>query len=100
MSDASEREKIRFAKMTKGDPLPRIDRSNWPPELRGASGRDAFLWYICQAWGVFMGGDDPVENLLDSDLGHHVLRRGAWQLTLVNIEQYPSESLDQKGEQK
>jgi hypothetical protein len=61
-----------------------IDRDEWPvpDEIKGNSGRDAFLWYICDGWGKFMGGDEPIETLLDNDFGHHILRRGEWQLTL------------------
>lgn len=67
------------------------DRDSWPGprELRGASGRDAFLWYICDAWPKLFGGNERIETVLDHDFGMHVLRRGMWQLTFANLEEFP-----------
>jgi hypothetical protein len=74
------------------------DRGQWPvpQELRGASARDAFLWYIVDGWQKIFGEQPPVENVQDNDFGYHVLRKGSWQLTLVNLDQYPAED-EQRG---
>ncbi len=68
-------------------------RTAWPvPEhVRGASARDAFLWYICQAWPLFFGGNGNVETVLDHDSGYHVARYQGWELRLVNLEEFPDE---------
>lgn len=69
----------------------RPDCETWPlpPEIRrGASARDALLWYICDGWDRIFGGPE-IETLMDHDFGFHVLRKGEWQITLVNVEQFP-----------
>jgi len=68
------------------------DRSTWPVprELQGYSARDVFLWYICDGWAKIFGDEPEVETLFDHDFGYHVLRKGMWQLTLVNTDQFPS----------
>ena len=70
-----------------------IDRSKWPADIpQGASGRDAFLAYIVQGWPLFFGGAEPVEPVFDHDFGIHVLRRGTWELRLVDTASFPDEA--------
>lgn len=70
------------------------DRSTWPvpPEIRGASARDAFLWYVCRGWEQIFGEEPEIENLFDHDFGYHVLRKDTWQLTFTNISQFPDQA--------
>lgn len=67
------------------DGLP--DRETWPvpPELRGYSARDCFLWYVRDGWLKIFGGGEPVEAVVDNDFGYHVLRKGEWQLTFERV---------------
>lgn len=74
-------------------------RSTWPQSLpeqvrAGASGRDALLWYIADGWQRIFGGE--VETLLDHDFGYHVLRNDMWQITLVNVEQFPDQAFPEE----
>ena len=71
------------------DPI--IDRAKWPvPEnMKGYSARDVFIWYICQTWPLFFGGDEKIEVVLDHDFGLSILKRGKWQLELRNLEEFP-----------
>lgn len=77
--------------------IDRFRRSQWPvpPQLRGFSARDVFLWYICDGWRRIFGDDHPVEQLLNHDFGLHILRKGTWQLTLVDLEQFPDRRFPQ-----
>lgn len=62
-----------------------IDRAKWPvpDSVKGASAVDAFVWYICQAWSLFFGGDEEIETLFHNDLtGFFRLKRGDWQIEL------------------
>lgn len=77
-----------------GNPIRLLpDRSTWPvpPQIQGASARDAFLWYTCRGWEQIFGGEPDIENLFDHDFGHHVLRKGDWQLTFTNVSEFPSQ---------
>jgi len=67
------------------------DRQNWPvPEhLKGYSGRDCFLWYVADWYRRIFGRD--LEVVFDHDFGYHVLSDGVWQMTFVNLDQFPSE---------
>lgn len=67
-----------------------VDRSQWPEDLRGASGRDALLVTICRAWRLFFGGGDdpPIETIKDNDAGLHCLRRGSWEVWLVDTDAF------------
>jgi hypothetical protein len=84
----SERARAREAERPQTDHA-RPDPSTWPvPEhIKGYSGRDVLLWYICRGWERILGGS--VEVVFDHDFGHHVLRNGPWQLTLTNVDQFP-----------
>ncbi len=74
-----------------------FDRERWPvPErIKSASARDAFLWYVIQAWPTFMlvkGDETKPECLLDHDFGLHIWKLGSWELRLVNTEQFPADA--------
>jgi hypothetical protein len=73
-----------------------IPRDRWPASLpahvrTGASGRDAFLWYVVDGWTQIFGDTPPVESVLDHDFGYHVLRKGSWELTLIDRDQFPAD---------
>src|SRR5690349_12022649 len=70
------------------------DHDPVPPSIRSASARDTLLRYICDGWEKIFGGTEPIETLIYSDFGYHVLRKGMWQLTLVNVEQNPSAAFE------
>ena len=83
--EAAEREAL-------GPRIPDCETWPLPPEIRrGASARDALLWYICDGWNRIFG-EPPIETLMDHDFGFHVLRKGPWQITLVNTEEFPHHS--------
>lgn len=87
-------ERSRAERHEDGTPVYLPDRSTWPvpPEIRGASARDAFLWYACRGWEQIFGEEPEIENLFDHDFGYHVLRKGTWQLTLTDISQFPDQA--------
>lgn len=72
-------------------PFSAARREAWPvpTEVRGASARDAFLWYIADGWQKIFGESEPIETLFDHDFGMHVMRKGSWQITLVDTDQFP-----------
>jgi hypothetical protein len=94
MSDSWEQQMADRAKARRPADPPKIDRNQWPgpSEHRGYSARDAFLWYIVDAWPKFWGGDERVEAVFDHDFGKHVLRLDGWELTLVNVEEFPEDA--------
>ena len=68
------------------------DRDKWPvpDNIKGASPRDAFLWFVCNAWPKFFG-DGEVKTIIDHDFGLHVFRLGDWQLELKNLSEFPDD---------
>lgn len=71
------------------------DRDKWPvpDEVKSASARDAFLWYICRSWPIFFGGDGKIETIVDHDFGYHLLQYQNWQLELKNLDEFPSKTV-------
>lgn len=67
-------------------------RETWPvpAELRGHSPHDCFLWYVADGWRRIYGPEPAVATVYAHDAGRHVLRKGNWQLTLVDVEQFPA----------
>uniref|UniRef100_A0A6H2A4P2 Uncharacterized protein n=1 Tax=viral metagenome TaxID=1070528 RepID=A0A6H2A4P2_9ZZZZ len=61
-----------------------------PDNIKGASPRDAFLWFVCNAWPKFFG-DGEVKTIIDHDFGLHVFRLGDWQLELRYLVEFPEE---------
>ena len=68
------------------------DRDKWPvpDNIKGASPRDAFLCFVCNAWPKFFG-DGEVKTIIDHDHGLHVFRLGDWQLELKNLSEFPDD---------